>query len=999
MTNSNFKLVDGQKSIPLNQLPAEAWSNVSGPEDYTGSRQSKATKSYKLLGVANRCIAIRANTLASMPWSISDASGNNLYSTDDHLLPDNLEFLQQFKRKLYLTEASLSIFARSYLYLQWPIVSQADIRWLMPTSVDPVWDLETGLVGFRRYLSKDDKRDFEASDFCFFTIPNATHETAFAPSPLASAADAANVMINLNAFANQFIERGAVKATIISVDPAMPKAERQVLKTWWQNVMAGMKNAWSNNIVSNAVTPTVIGEGLAEVADVEITRGKAEEIAVAMGVPFSVLFSNAANHATAITDQRNFYNYTIVPEADFIAEELNEKIFKQLGLIFAFETEAIPVFQDSEKERAETFKAYIDSGMKPSIAAQIAGIKLPPQTEFASLDEQYNKVQDNLDNLSQNQNKGPVSNDGANQPNDTTNSQNEPTGASNQATSQSDNAVKESNQFRRWAKKRIKDTSTKQWTLEDFEAKYIDSAIKRQIVAELLKEQLDNDEDLDNEETEGFHFGLKEKLPIEIADSNNGNPITKDVEEKAAKAIQKGLQEQKKAILMGNEDNLDKGTDGINMAMLITGPTRIIDHSITASDALRRAMLDSAMLGTDTAIRGLAGIGIGFNYELVNENAQIWANTASSEFITDINATTVRQTQIAISQWISNGEPLRQLVRELEPIFGSARAELIASTEVTRSFAEGNRIAYRESQVVQTIKWKTAYDELVCPTCGPLHNKEADLEEGFKDYYFPPAHPRCRCWIVPVINVPKAQVPESGVLKPVKPKSNKPTGLNNMDFFYIDNPDSGAEQIAASLKSAILEIDQFFEYTGDDKLSFLAEPLSRYTKDKNTYGEYSRQLNKVYLYQGSGKEGQQTLTAYHEFGHAVDFQMINAAGNKTAESSSTTNILMDRLFNSRAYNKLTKEKEALIQQQKELKALSMSTSGHQNLIEWYKYAQSDVELVARSFAQYAANKTGNKEALKAIKKDAKEGKQWTEADFKEIYNAYEEIFTKKGVLR
>ena len=94
-----------------------------------------------------------------------------------------------------------------------------------------------------------------------------------------------------------------------------------------------------------------------------------------------------------------------------------------------------------------------------------------------------------------------------------------------------------------------------------------------------------------------------------------------------------------------------------------------------------------------------------------------------------------------------------------------------------------------------------------------------------------------------------------------------------------------------------------------------------------------------------------------------------------------------------------KEKEALIQQQKELKALSMSTSGHQNLIEWYKYAQSDVELVARSFAQYAANKTGNKEALKAIKKDAKEGKQWTEADFKEIYNAYEEIFTKKGVLR
>lgn len=998
MTYSKYNLIDGQKSVPLNQLPSEAWTNVSGPDDYTGSRQTKATKSYKLLGVANRCIAIRANTLASMPWSISNTSGTNLYSTDDQLLPENLDFLQQFKRKLYLTEASLSIFARSYLYLQWPIINHTDIRWLMPTSVDPIWDLETGLVGFRRYLNKEDKRDFEPNDFCFFTIPNATHETAFAPSPLATAADSANVMINLNAFANQFIERGAVKATIISVDPTMPKAERQILKTWWQNVMSGMKNAWSNNIVSNAVTPTVIGEGLAEVADIEITRGKAEEVAIALGVPFSVLFSNAANHATAITDQRNFYNYTIVPEADFIAEELNEKIFKQLGLIFAFETEAIPVFQDSEKERAETFKTYVDSGMKPSIAAQIAGIKLPPQTEFDSLDEMYNKTQDSLDNLSQNQNKGPGNNDGANQPNDTTNNQNESTGALNQATSQSDNAVKESNQFRRWVKKRIKDTSTKQWTLDDFEAKHIDSAIKRQIVAELLKEQLDNDEDLDNEETESFHFGLKEKLPIEIADSSNGNPITTDVEVKAAKAIKKGLQEQKRAVLMGNEENLNRGTNEINMAMLLTGPTRVIDHSITASDALRRAMLDSAMLGTDTAIRGLAGIGIGFNYELVNENAQIWANTASAEFITAINATTVRQTQIAISQWIENGEPLSQLVRELEPIFGTTRAELIASTEVTRSFAEGNRIAYRESQVVEKIKWKTAFDELVCPICGPLHNKEADLEQGFRDYGFPPAHPRCRCWIVPVIDIPKIQVPESGVLKPVKPKSNKPTGQKLFDFSALDNPEPGTEEIAARLKQAISELDAFFEYTGD-KLKFSAEKVSRFTKNKNTQGEYSSQNNLVYLYEGTKKEGQLIATAYHEFGHAVDYQMINAAGNKTAESASTTNILMDRLFNSKAYNKLTQAKEAMIQQQKELKALGLSTSGHKNMIDWYDYAQSDKELVARSFAQYAANKTGNKEALKYFKKEAKDGRQWSDSDFKEIFNAYEKIFQKKGVLR
>jgi hypothetical protein len=76
--------------------------------------------------------------------------------------------------------------------------------------------------------------------------------------------------------------------------------------------------------------------------------------------------------------------------------------------------------------------------------------------------------------------------------------------------------------------------------------------------------------------------------------------------------------------------------------------------------------------------------------------------------------------QLEITRWIDNGETLPQLIERLVPLFGEKRAELIAVTEVTRAFAEGNMVAWRESGVIQKRRWNTANDELVCPICGPL---------------------------------------------------------------------------------------------------------------------------------------------------------------------------------------------------------------------------------------------------------------------------------------
>ena len=106
-----------------------------------------------------------------------------------------------------------------------------------------------------------------------------------------------------------------------------------------------------------------------------------------------------------------------------------------------------------------------------------------------------------------------------------------------------------------------------------------------------------------------------------------------------------------------------------------------------------------------------------------------------------------------MGNFFSQNQTLAQLRDRLEGAFGPIRADMIATTEVTRAATEGERV------LVELLKdqglgfrdiWETANDERVCPICAPLDGQEREgagyvhPDSGFS-YDGPPAHPRCRC--------------------------------------------------------------------------------------------------------------------------------------------------------------------------------------------------------------------------------------------------------------
>lgn len=141
-------------------------------------------------------------------------------------------------------------------------------------------------------------------------------------------------------------------------------------------------------------------------------------------------------------------------------------------------------------------------------------------------------------------------------------------------------------------------------------------------------------------------------------------------------------------------------------------------------------------------------------WDLANNAAAEWASRYGYELVRGLLGTTRDWLQVQIAEYVRNSETIGQLIARIREGSGysATRANMIAVTEVTRAFAAGNLAAWQASGVIEKRRWNTNNDELVCPVCGPLAGQVVGLDEEFGDGIDgPPAHPRCRCWITPVV--------------------------------------------------------------------------------------------------------------------------------------------------------------------------------------------------------------------------------------------------------
>jgi HK97 family phage portal protein len=378
-------LFDGQKNLSLTD-PA-MWSGIAGFEHLSGSTDISTTKAWSSVGYVARCVDLRANGVAGLPWTVSRGEETTASNEDATPYP----WLSNLTDLLYLTEAALAIGwdgrGQAYWYqVRNRTKKPLSLRWFAPDTMTPVWDARDGLIRFERRV---DNKVFQypVEDVPYFAMPNPMHETEPGPSPVATALADVSVVYNLNEFASAFFDRGAIKATILTMEGGIPgEAQKEQLKSAWARAMQGLKNAFNVEVFNSAVKPVTIGDGIGDLDNTALTTEKREAISTALGVPHSLVMSNASNFATAEADRLNFYDQTIKPSALRIQSVLNQSIFEPMGLAFRFAPETLPIYQEDEEQRAQSFSMYVGAGILPSIAAEMLGLTLPEGIEYADLD-------------------------------------------------------------------------------------------------------------------------------------------------------------------------------------------------------------------------------------------------------------------------------------------------------------------------------------------------------------------------------------------------------------------------------------------------------------------------------------------------------------------------------------------------------------------------------------------------------------------------------------
>lgn len=337
------------KGAPLESMLTELTAPVSGrPPLNVGT-------AYDAVPWVYRCVQLRAQSVSSIPFAITDATGQPAAWPWASDLPDLLARLC----------ASLDLYGGGYVFkaMNRARVLRA-LAFVAFNTVTIHYDpaVEGGIAGYSRQLGEE-AQDLTPDEMVAVFLPDASIECGPGRSPAEVALSAAGLLRSQNDFAQSFFERGAIPAVVVTVEGNPPDEDMDRLERWWKRLLTGARGAWESVFVRAGIKPQVIGQPVKDLAMPELMGQARQQIAVSFGVPEDYLTTGASNYATAREHRVSFWRDTIIPQAKLIEAALNRQLFAPSGLAFRFLYENLEAMQQDEATKATAMVQLVKAGV------------------------------------------------------------------------------------------------------------------------------------------------------------------------------------------------------------------------------------------------------------------------------------------------------------------------------------------------------------------------------------------------------------------------------------------------------------------------------------------------------------------------------------------------------------------------------------------------------------------------------------------------------------
>ncbi len=302
---------------------------------------------YNAVAYVFRCVNLRSSAVSSIPYRIM----RNDVEIED--------FEIDIGALLFATEAFLCLYGAAYWLKLSNRVVMKDLQVLNPKTVRPITGPQ-GITGFEQTV-KGVKQTYKPEQIVYFRLFNPDDDLGPGVAPLQAAQRPAGLGYNLNEWAGKFFAQGAIPAVILSTDQALPEGEPQRIRNLWDHFVGGVKNAFKTMVLHRGLKAQIIGAPVKDLAMPGLTTIVRQEIAVAFGVPESMVGDPASNYATARTNRLSFWQETIIPETRILERAINTQLFGPMGLKLEFEFGQIEAIQQDEAEKAESVVKLFDA--------------------------------------------------------------------------------------------------------------------------------------------------------------------------------------------------------------------------------------------------------------------------------------------------------------------------------------------------------------------------------------------------------------------------------------------------------------------------------------------------------------------------------------------------------------------------------------------------------------------------------------------------------------
>ena len=325
-----------------------------------------------------RSIDTIAQKVADFPYDIEDDAGEVVDSSSDW--KNELGFTKDIRTLLFKISASINLHGQSYVKPVSNRLAQAqglpsELRfWATQTMQLDQTALRSGHIIFIRNdgtTTTTWDQEIDGQQVLYWWLPDPDVELG---PPLAypalAALNASGVLSSLDTFFKEHADSGLLSAFVMLVNNApnfsseTGKAEKTRAEKEINDTLTGKANAGKVRLFNADKIKEIqkIGDGLKELENVALTDEKRADIAVALNMPATYIWSGDAGGlgggGVSKEDTFRLYDNNIIPGFQFIASIFNEQLLSDLGYRIVPKPEMLDVMQEDDTARSQASSTY-----------------------------------------------------------------------------------------------------------------------------------------------------------------------------------------------------------------------------------------------------------------------------------------------------------------------------------------------------------------------------------------------------------------------------------------------------------------------------------------------------------------------------------------------------------------------------------------------------------------------------------------------------------------